>query len=284
MTLAPVPLVLAALAAVAYLVGVLRLRRTATPWPVLPALSFLGAGIPVIVVATCGPPAAQAGTSLAAYMVMLLLLALVAPIFLVWGRPVSLGRAVLGPRAGRVWSVFWDGPMIRVMTNPLVAPVLLLAGPVVVVATPLLLHSLQLPAVLAAIQVVLVLVGVMATLPLSQSESPDHGVPHAVAAFLAFFELVLDAIPGIVLTYTTTLVAGGWYAVHGVPGGQVWAASDQRTAGMLLWIVGEGLDLPFLYLVFRRWMREDAAEGARIDAELDARDAARDAAASRPTG
>lgn len=274
MTLAPVPLVFAALAVVAYVVGVRRVRRAGRwPWP--RTLSFLGAGIPLFLVATCGPPAAHARESLWSYVIMMVGLGMIVPIFWVWGAPVSLGRTALPPRLARLWGAWWDSRLLTFLTHPLIAPVLLLIVPVVVLTTGLLRASLENDAALAVVQLALLAFGVLATLPLSETESPDHNFPHAASAFLSFFELLLDAIPGIVLAYTTTLVAGGWYAMYGVPGGAEWAAGDQRAAGATLWAVGELVDLPFLYLVIRRWMRADAEEARRIDAELDARDALR---------
>lgn len=275
MTLAPVPLVFAALAVAAYLLGVRRVRRCGARWSWLRTASFLGLGVPLFLIATVGPPAAHARESLWSYVIMMVGLGMITPIFWVWGAPVSLGRAALPTGAARLWSAWWDGRVLKFLTHPLIAPVLLLVVPVVVLTTSLLRRSLENDAVLAGVQLALLVVGVLATLPLSETESPDHQVPHPVSAFLSFFELILDAIPGIVLAYSTTLVAGGWYAMYGVPGGAEWAAGDQRAAGATLWVVGELVDLPFLYLVIRRWMKADAEEARRIDAELDARDALR---------
>jgi putative copper resistance protein D len=271
-TFAPVPLAFALVTVVVYVLAVRRVRRGGATWPRLRSWSFLGVGVPLFLAATCGPPAARAHESLWAYVIMIVMLGMITPIFWVWGAPVSLGRAALPPRAARLWAAWWDSHVVRVLTHPLISPPLMLAVPVAVLATSLLLSSLQNAAVFAAVQIALLVVGVLATLPLSDTESPPHRIPHAASAFLAFFELILDAIPGIVLAYTTTLVAGGWYAMHGVPGGAEWAAGDQRAAGATLWVVGELVDLPFMFLVIRRWMRADAEEARRIDAELDAQD------------
>ena len=43
----------------------------------------------------------------------------------------------------------------------------------------------------------------------------------------------------------------------------------------MLWCVAELLDLPFLVLVFRQWIRADANDAADIDAVLEAERAAR---------
>ena len=43
----------------------------------------------------------------------------------------------------------------------------------------------------------------------------------------------------------------------------------------MLWCVAELLDLPFLVLVYRQWLRADANDAAVIDAVLEAERAAR---------
>jgi putative copper resistance protein D len=168
---------------------------------------------------------------------------------------------------------------MRVATHPLVTPLFMLALPVLVVFSPLLLTSLERPAVYAVVQLGLVALGTLAVLGLVDGQVPDHGVPYAFAAFVAFFELLLDAVPGAVLFFTTSLLGGGWYAAHGDPGGLDWAASDQRAAGAILWAVGEGIDVPFLLVIVILWMRADAEEARRMDAILDAQDAERRRAA-----
>jgi putative membrane protein len=45
---------------------------------------------------------------------------------------------------------------------------------------------------------------------------------------------------------------------------------DQQTAGSVLWCTAELLDLPFLILVFRQWMKADARDAAEVDAVLEA--------------
>ena len=45
----------------------------------------------------------------------------------------------------------------------------------------------------------------------------------------------------------------------------------------MLWCVAEIIDLPFLFLVYRRWLRADARDAAQVDAVLEAERAARGA-------
>jgi len=89
-----------------------------------------------------------------------------------------------------------------------------------------------------------------------------------LALGVGVLELLLDAFPGIVLTFDTHLTLTQ-FAVDR-PSWALPALDDQHTAGGILWAAAEVLDLPFLVLAATRWMRADAAEARRIDAELDA--------------
>src|SRR5205823_14085380 len=88
-------------------------------------------------------------------------------------------------------------------------------------------------------------------------------------------ELLVDAVPGIVLRLQTSLSSS--FFTHRLA--RDWALSpinDQQRAGAILWAVAEVLDLPFLLLIFRRWVRADAREAAEIDTVLDAERIARE--------
>ena len=80
-----------AVLAVAYLACARRAarRRTHRAWPAGRAASFLG-GLAAVALATQGPPAAYDDVSLPAHMVQHLLLIMIAPPLLIYGRPVTL--------------------------------------------------------------------------------------------------------------------------------------------------------------------------------------------------
>jgi putative copper resistance protein D len=239
---------------------------------------FLGLAIPVTLLTVTWWPGARSHQLFSAYMTQVVMLALVIPAIAVVGAPARLWReATQTALGGPARHAVLDSGAMRVATHPLVTPLFMLALPVVVVFTPVLLLTLENHVTYAAMQVLLLALGIIALLGLVDGQVPDHGVPHAAAAFIAFFELILDAIPGGVLFFTTSLMAGGWYAAHGDPGGLDWAASDQRAAGAILWAVGEGIDVPFLLIIVVLWMRADAAEARRHDAWLDEQEAAKDA-------
>jgi len=80
---------------------------------------------------------------------------------------------------------------------------------------------------------------------------------------------VLDADPGIALGLHTSLATP--YFEHRA--NHPWSPAglrDQQIAGAVLWCVAELIDLPFLLLVYRRWLHADASKAAEVDAVLEA--------------
>ena len=212
-TFAPLTTAVALVAGATYVLGVLRLRREGRRWPWWRTGIFLGLALPLVDLTVSWWPGARAHSLFAAYLTQVVVLALVAPALLVLGAPVRLGReALAGTPSGRRWDAVFDSRPMRVATHPLVTPLFMLALPVLVVFSPLLLTSLERPAVYAVVQLGLVVLGTLAVLGLVDGQVPEHGVPYAFAAFVAFFELLLDAVPGAVLFFTTSLLGGGWYS------------------------------------------------------------------------
>lgn len=121
----------------------------------------------------------------------------------------------------------------------------------------------------AAVHLLLLGAGILIAIPLV--DSADHRTSLAVGLSLAvgFVELILDAFPGIALRFQTHMTV-----VHFALDRPAFAPvpiDDQHTAGAILWVVAEVLDLPFLILAATRWIKADAREAAILDAELDAR-------------
>ena len=131
------------------------------------------------------------------------------------------------------------------------------------------------PAVGWVLQLVLLVVGALMVLPLV---GLDEDATSLAVGLCAGDRLVrararrdprhvlrLQATPGDVLLRPPRRVhRGRRIALH-----------DQRIAGAILWCVAELIDLPFLLLVFRRWLRADARDAAEVDAVLEAERAAR---------
>lgn len=262
-TLQPVAVLVVVLLAVGYARGVRRLDR---PWPRRRSTIF-GLGLLALLWLTCGFPQVYGHSLYWAWTAQTLVLWLFVPIFLLSGHPLQLARAVSGP-FGRVDRVL-RSRACRIVSNPLIGPALvpILSG--VLFFGPLPGWAIASAPVGWLLQLVLLVVGALMVLPLVGLDEEVSSLAVGLSLAIGSIELVIDAVPGVALRLHTGLVTS-WFT-HRSP--QSWtpdALHDQRVAGAILWCVAELIDLPFLFLVYRRWLRADARDAARVDAVLEA--------------
>ena len=217
---------------------------------------------------TCGWVGAYARVLLWVFTVQVVLLLVVVPVLFSLSRPLTLLRLACPGRIASLVSRGLRSRPSRVAASPATAPL------VIPIVFALIYFTGILPAVLvhawAARLLVVVLLGIgfVIALPFGGDDEDATGLAIAAGIFLGFIEILLDAVPGIVLRLSThPLALSAVTRRH-----QAWAPSllaDQQYSGAVLWFLGEALDLPFLGLLVLRWVRTDAAEAARIDAMLD---------------
>lgn len=269
-TFQPLAVVICALLA-GYLVGVHRLRARGSTWPIGRTAVFL-LGMAAMAWTTCGFPQVYGASLYWAWTTQTLVLWLVVPIVVLFGRPLQLARAVSG-RPGVV-DRFLDSRPPRIVANPLVGPALVPLLSAVLFFGPLPGWSIRWAPVGWALQLVLFAIGALMVLPLVGIREEETSLAVGLALAIGCFELVLDALPGIVLRLRNT-TATSWFAERHLHSWTPAALHDQRIAGAILWCVAEIIDLPFLVLVYLRWLRADARDAARVDAVLEAERTAR---------
>lgn len=262
----PVAVAAAVLLAVWYARSVRRLHQSGTTWPPRRSAIF-AVGLVALVWATCGFAGAYLDSLFWVWTAQQLGLLLVVPYVILAGGPLQLARAVSGERG--LMARFLRSRVIRVLGNPLIGPALVPLLSVVLFFGPLPGWAIDVRPVGWVEQVVLVAIGAVIVLPLVGADTPRSSLAVGLSLAIGSIELVLDAVPGIALrlhrsvstTYFDHRVLHSW-----TPG----AVHDQQIAGSVLWCVAELLDLPFLILVFRQWLRADARDAADIDAVLEA--------------
>jgi cytochrome c oxidase assembly factor CtaG len=204
-----------------------------------------------------------------AFTTRIALLLFVVPALMSLGRPVALARAALSTAAQhRTDAVLRSWPM-RVVGNAMFAPVLACAI-FLVFLTPL-------AAVLRdsswsewTVSVVAPLAGLALVLPIAAHSIVRTGFFITVEFLLAFVELVLDAIPGLLLRLNDGILDHAPAIVGRMPFWFPTPLHDQHLSGDLLWFIAEVADVPILVLLFVRWMRLDRREGKRMDQLSDA--------------
>lgn len=241
-----------------------RLARTGN-WPVSRAVLYT-LGWVAALIATCGPVQRASYGSFTVFVAQCLALLLILPILLVSGQPIRLAeqagsRLARLPQTGFGRALF--SPIVGAGIVPL-ASAALLFGP-----TPG--YAIHLPPLGWIIQVLTLLLGAAIALPLIGSDISLGALAVAAAAAIGLVELLLDAVPGIVMRLSTHPVSNYFTFRATRPHQWPWLR-DQQVAGAMLWTVAELLDLPFLLLIFRKWVAADAREAATADAAADARE------------
>jgi putative membrane protein len=271
----PLAIALALLLAAGYARQLARLDR---PWPRWRTCVF-ALGLLLLIWTSCGFAQAYARSLYWVWTSQTLALWLVVPIVVLSGHPVQLARAAGSTNVER----FLRSRFVRVAGNPLVGPALVPVLSGVLFFGPLPEWAIRWPAVGWLLQLVLLGVGALMVLPLVGLDEDASSLAVGVSLLIGSFELVLDALPGVVLRLHNSLVTG-WFSHRTAHSWTPGALHDQRLAGAILWCVAEIIDLPFLVLVYRRWLRADARDAAQVDAVLDAERAARRALQPDPGG
>ena len=270
------PLVVAGLgaAAVLYARGWARLkrgpRRLVRPRQ---AVAFF-AGLGLLAAALVSPVDALADTLLSVHMVQHLILLMVAPPLLVYGRPglvTFLGlpassRSALGALAAR--------RRLRragtVVLNPLV----------VLVATAAALWGWHLPGpyqaaithpALHAVEHLTFLVSALAFWSLVIDAAPRRRLGYGPAILLVFVTMLAGAALGALITFSSTVL----YPIYGA-GARLWGTTplaDQQAAGAIMWIPPGAVSFLTVIFLAMRWFED-----------VDAKVRAAETAAGSPAG
>jgi putative membrane protein len=274
----PVVLIAVIAAGFWYLRGLRQLSRLrqGTTWPQRRTVSFL-AGLVLTAWVSCGSLQAYYPSLFWVWTTQILTLLLVAPILLVAGQPVELDRRLGGGVLARIVA----SPVTRLIGSPFVGPALIPVLSAGLFFGPLPGWSVQSPPVAWLVALAATVVGCVIVLPALDVQEVRTSVLVGLAMTVGFFELLLDAIPGIVLRLQTHQ-ASTFFDERQLHSWSPRWLHDQQLAGAVLWTVAEVLDLPFLVVLFLRWYRTDVREAGAVDAVLDAEQIVR-SAARKPT-
>ena len=258
-TLQPVAIVLAVVAVAWYGRAVAR-----TPdWPKRRTFAF-GVGAALFVWTTCGFLELYGHTLFWVWTVQALVLLLVVPVLVMAGQPLELARR-RGARLGRLP----DTRVGQVFTSAVVGPLLVPLATSVLVFGPLAGWAVAHPPVEWVTQLGVLLIGCAIALPLVTASARATSLAVGLALAVGVFELLLDAVPGFVLRFQTHLTTA-FFDLRPAVDAVLTPIKDQQRAGGIVWVVAELLDLPFVILLFRQWVKADARDARSVDTVLDA--------------
>jgi putative copper resistance protein D len=253
---------------VAYLAGVRAARRRGTEWPRARTAWFVLLGLVTIVVATMSSLAVYSRVLLWPMALQVTLLLTIVPVGLGLGDPLGLVTAALSPAGARRWHRVLDARLVRVLTFPAVSPLLAVGTQFVVFYTGYIGAAQHHDSVLRLLQLQLVVTGCLFALPLLGVEVLPSWCTQPVRMTFAAIDGLLDAIPGIAVMTSGSLLAGGYYGTVSRSWGPTrqW---DQTIGGGLMLTVAEVVAVPFVAILYRAWIREDATNAAAVDRALD---------------
>lgn len=224
-------------------------------------------GLFAIVWTTNGFAQARSFQLMWVWMMQELLLLLIVPFIVMSAQPLSLVAAVYGP--DNAVSRLLRTKILRFFGSPMVSPVLVPILSVLLVFGGL--GDFAVSSVLAGglVHLLLLFAGALVALPLVNMDDRRTSLAVGLSLGVGFVELIMDAFPGVALRFQTHLTL--MHFAENRPAFSPNPIDDQHIAGGMLWIVAELVDLPFLILAARSWIRADARDAATVDAELDAK-------------
>jgi putative copper resistance protein D len=268
------PLLGAAVAGGLYLYGVHRLRARGDAWSRWRTVFFVGLGLGSFLLATTSALAVYDTTLLWVHMVQHMVLAMLTPVFLALGAPVTLALRVL-PRGGRsVLQAVLHSRVAKVLTFPVVAGAVFVANPFALYLTGWYEATLRNPLLHDLNHVHFVLVGALWFWPLLGLDPMPVRPAYPLRLLAVFATMPFHAFLGVAIMGSSTLIAGDYYRALG----RTWGPSlekDQEIAGGLLWASGDLVALVVLGALFVQWARASEREAQREDRRLDRLEAAR---------
>ncbi len=263
-------IVLAAL----YVAAVVRLRRRGDSWPPGRTLAWLLGCVGLLFVTSSGVGRympAMFSMHMAAHMGLSMLV----PILLVLGGPVTLALRAL-PAAGRTdppgpreWLLTaLHSRLSRILTNPLVATVLFVAGFYGlyfggIFDTAAGSHSGHL-----AMNVHFLLSGYLFYWVVIGVDPTPRPIPPLAKVAVVFASLPLHAFFGVVLMGARTVLGAGYYRSLGLS----WHTDllgDQRLGGGIAWAAGEVPLVIVMLALLVQWARSDERTARRLDRAAD---------------
>nr|WP_241698284.1 bifunctional copper resistance protein CopD/cytochrome c oxidase assembly protein [Flaviflexus huanghaiensis] len=271
--LEPILALVAVLGIVQYVRWVARLRRRGDAWSSPRALSWV-LGMIVFFWITNGGPTVYGAVLFSAHMFMHMMLAMVIPILMVLGAPVSLmARAVPartdGSRGGREillavahsrYGAFWAHPIIAAMNFAGSLILFYFTGLFAVSLTTHVGHLLMVAH--------FTLAGYMFANALIGIDPGPKRPPYALRLVLLFATMAFHAFFGIAVISSTSVLANEFFGWLGLPWG-VDALADQEVGGAVTWGIGEFPTVALAIAVAIAWSMSEDKQAKQIDRRAD---------------
>lgn len=257
-----------------YVKGLLVLRRRGDAWPVGRTVSWM-TGMLLIAWAGFGGLGQYSHVLFSAHMVSHMVLSMIAPIFLVLAAPVTLAlRTLPGPRQpGEVSPrgmlvAFLHSRFARVVTHPLVGPVLFVGSLYALYFSPVFGYLMDSHWGHAAMQLHFIAVGTLFFYVLVGVDPSPRSLQPLVRFGLLLVTIPFHAFFSIAVMSSRTVIAGSYWTAIERPF-RTDLLADQYLGGGISWAMGEVPLVLVLGALFVQWIRTDRREALRLDRAAD---------------
>jgi putative copper resistance protein D len=200
-------------------------------------------------------------------MVQHMVLAMVAPIFLALGAPVTLALRTLPVSWRRRLVALLHSRVAKILAFPLVSYGIFVGSPFLLYFTDLYRLSLAHEWLHQIVHAHFIVSGCLFFWPLLGLDPLPGRWPYPGRALLMLLSTPFHAILGLTIMDGSTPIAGGWY--QSLHLSWVDAAADQQLAGGILWAGGELVSVVMLGVLVTQWMRQSDREARQVDRRLD---------------
>lgn len=248
-----------------YLWGLARVHQKGLSWPPLRTTWFFVLGVGSYAAIELGFLGVYSAELRWAFATRVALLIFVVPAGVVAGAPLELIERATGDAAAARIARVLQWRIVRLFGNAVFATIFI-AAVFCLFLTPLAGVLRANPVMNELLGILVPLMGLALALPLSALTALHTGLFITVEFLLAFVELVIDSVPGILLRLDGAVVDhAATVAAHG--GIRWWPSPmhDQHLAGDMLWFIAEVADVPVLVILMIRWMRSDRREAKQFD-------------------
>lgn len=266
-----------------YLWGVRTLRVRGDKWPVYRTLSFVVVGLGAISVALFSFLGTYDTVLFWVHMVQHMLLNMVAPVFLVFGAPVTLALRALPKRPRGILLAVLHSRFAKVLLFPPLTMLLMVGYPFALYMSGWYEATLRNDFLHDSLHLFLVVIGCLFFFPLLAVDPVPIKMPYPIRLLLFFLTMPFHAFLGVTIMGSSLLIAEDWYLAF-ERGWGVTPLADQTWAGALMWATGDLTAIFAMGTIFYQWVKDSQREARRVDRALDREEAqrARQAATMTP--
>jgi putative copper resistance protein D len=263
----------ALLAMAVYATGYLLLRRRGDSWPIMRLVAWVFGWL-VVIWATSAGVAWYAPVSFTLHMISHMALAMMAPVFLVLGAPITLALRVIpaatggarGPREWIIWGL--HSPVSRFVTHPLYVLFIYTIGLYGLYYTNLYATLMSSHLGHFVMQVHFLAAGYLFYWVVIGVDAGPRRLGYPARLILLMASLVIHSFFAVPMMMTEVPMVPEWYALVTPP----WLTDqvqDTRTAGAIAWGFGEIPTLVVAIVLGFQWAKSDEREARRMDRRAD---------------